>query len=247
MRRRLLRTLLALLMAACAGGATFVLLLRVPGPFFRYGVTEGGLSLWAAQPFDPESGRQVLRGARARLMRSPAYTPGESHAAFVTGPTGWRHLLYFAPALRAGGANCCPFTTNVFLSGAIVERDRLVSPSGRVVEAARPLEYFIAHEVTHTYTCRMVGPVRSRLMEDWLKEGYSEYVGRGPGFDLEQDARAFLAEVPEMNQPRDVPYLRYRFLVAYLLERKRMSVREVLDIRATRAEIEQRVRSELIR
>jgi hypothetical protein len=236
---------LALLMAACAVAATFVLLLRVPGPFFRYGVVEGGLSLWATRPFDPESGRQVLRGVRARIMRSPAYVPGEAYAAFVTDPTGWRHLLCFAPALQAGGVNYFPITTNVFLSGAQVEQDRLVSPSGRVVEAARPLEYFIAHEIAHTYTARTAGFVRSHWMEDWLKEGYSEYVGRGPGFDPDQDARAFLAGAPEMNWPHDVPYLRYRFLVAYLLERKKMSLGELLAIRATRAEIEQQVRSEL--
>lgn len=232
-------------MAAGAVAAAFALLLRVPGPFFRYGVTEGGLSLWSTQPFDQESGRRVLRGARARLERSPAYVPGEAHAAFVTGPTGWRHLLYFAPSRRAGGVNYWPVTRNVFLSGALIDQNRLVSPSGRVVEAARPLEYFIAHEITHTFASRTAGVVRYRLMGDWLKEGYSEYVGRGPGFDLERDARAFLEDAPEMNVPPDVPYLRYRFLVAYLVERKKMSLRELFEVRATRAEIEEQLRSEL--
>jgi hypothetical protein len=226
-------------------GATvlFLLLLCHPQPCFGWSVRVDNLTLYSDRAFSPEAGRAVLQIAQAKLAASPLYNPRDRHAAFVCN-SRWRQKIFFLPASGASGLNLYPITTNVFLRGAVIENNRLIPHSGIAMRDLRPLDYFIVHEVAHTLTQRAVGWWRYRKLPQWLREGYSDYLGRGAAFDYEKSWRGFLAGDPEMNWPPNVPYRRYNLLITYLLRQKHMDTLQLLKDPMTQAAAEALLRKE---
>ena len=125
------------------------LLVSWPQPWFRWSARLENLTLYSDEAFDADAAIRVLERTRANLSGSPFFAPAARHAVFVCN-TYWRHRLFMAPSLNAGGVNYFPVTTNVFLSGADVAANRLVSPSRKPDVFGRTLDHFIAHEITHT-------------------------------------------------------------------------------------------------
>ncbi|HLP07000.1 MAG TPA: hypothetical protein VK178_02470 [Opitutaceae bacterium] len=233
-----------LVLASCAGG--LALLLRHPAGFFAHVCDEGDLVLYSDRSFAAADARVVLAAARAKLRTSPWYRAGRHDAVFVCN-AAWRRRLFCFGAPRAGGLNYVPLTANVFLSGARVEENRLVSPTGRVVEDERTLDYFIAHEIAHSLTCERLGAWRYVRLPDWLREGYADYVGRGSVLGRPEAAAAFLREDPEMNWPAAAPYLRYNLMTGFLLEREHRPLETVFAEPEQRLTVEGRLRAWLQR
>ncbi len=244
MRRRLLRWALAcgLLLAVFAGGAA--LLLRHPSGFFDYSCDEGDLALYSDQSFTTAEARPVLAEVRARLRSSPWPGSGRRDAVFVCN-SPWRRRLFCVGNYRAGGLNYAPLTTNVFLSGARVAENRLVSPAGQVVRDERTLAYFIAHEIAHSRTCERLGAWRFFRLPDWLREGYADQVGRGSVWGRAGSDAAFLTEAPEMNTPAVAPYLRYNLLLGFCVEQERRSLDAVFAAAESQSAVEARLRTHL--
>lgn len=159
--------------------------------------------------------------------------------------SAWRRRVLCLGNLRAGGLNYAPLTTNVFLSGARIGENRLVSPSGWVVDGERTLGYFIAHEIAHSLTCERLGAWRFFRLPDWLREGYADYLGRGSVYARPGVGVAFLAEAPEMNSPAIAPYLRYNLLIGFCVERERRSLDAVFEAAEDRTSVEARLRAGL--
>jgi hypothetical protein len=242
--RRLKRVGRTLGFIGAAAATLGLLLLTYPYPLFLWSAKSGGLSLYADRPFAPEAGRRLLERVEAKLARSPLRTPGDRHDIFVCS-SAWRRRLFFPTRPTTGGVNYYPVTTSVFLSGAVVEENRLISPSGKPDVFGRTLDHFIAHEIAHTLTARATGSVRFHLeLSSWVKEGYAEYVGRGGGPTSAESVRALLAEAPEMNVPPQAPYLRWTLLVACLLDEKGWPVLRLLDDTLTASEVAAMIKAE---
>lgn len=244
MKSKLLRWLLLLGLAVATVGAAGSLLLRHPSSFFAYSCDEGDLALYADRPFTAEEARPVLAAVRARLRTSPWYRSGRRDAVFVCN-SPWRRRLFCIGNYRASGLNYAPLTTNVFLSGARIGENRLVSPNGRVVDDERTLGYFIAHEIAHSLTCERLGAWRFFRLPDWLREGYADYLGRGSVYVRPGAGAAFLAEAPEMNSPAIAPYLRYNLLLGFCVEQERRSFDAVFEAAEERSTVEARLRAHL--
>src|SRR4029079_2299793 len=106
------------------------------------------------------------------------------------------------------------------------------------------LDYFIAHEITHTLTAQAVGWVDYYKLPQWVREGYADYVGKGSAFNYDEAKSAFLADVPEMNWEKSGLYWRFHLLVAYLLDRQHWSVQRLLTEPMEQAAIEDAIRAE---
>jgi hypothetical protein len=230
--------------ALLAAGFCYWATLCWPQPAFGWSAKVDNLSLHAAEPFSQADGRHVLERVSTNLKASSLYSSRDRHAAFVCGP-GWRHDLLMATAPRAGGINVYPFTTNVFLSGADIPADRMISPSGGRDRLGRTLDHFIAHEIAHTLEARAVGQLAYRRMPNWAKEGYCEYVGHGKSDDYSKLVAAWLANAPEMNFPPAAPYLRFRLLVTHLLEKRGWTPPSLLETKMTMEQAERLVRTDL--
>ncbi len=237
-KRRVLKAVGILLSAV----VFYLGLLCFPQPFFAYSLVRGNLTLYSDQPFPGDAGAQVLALAETKLSASPMYSPTEQHAIYICN-ADWRQRLFFNRVYGVGGVNFYPLTYNVFLRNALVEQNRLISPSGKLVAGERTLDYYVAHEVGHSLTGKAVGPIRYHLLSEWVREGYADYLGKGRTFNYDDALRAFLANAPEMDRQKSGLYLRYHLLVAYLLDKKQWSVEKLLEDAVPQTQVEAEVRA----
>ena len=233
---RLIAILLALF-------ASYLTLLCFPQPFFRSSATTTNLTLYSDTPFSPEEGKKILEIVETKLETSRLFSPEIHHSVFICNAR-WRQILFFNRKYGVGGVNYYPLTSNVFLSGARIEENRLISPSGNVVQGDRTLDYFITHEVAHTFTKKAAGWYRHSKLPEYVSEGYPDYVAKGKSFDYEKAKQAFLSEAPEMDRWGSGLYLRYHFIVAYLLDKKSWSLQELLENPMEQKAVEDEIRAE---
>ena len=220
----------------------YFILLCFPQLLFAYKVSTESITLYCDEPIPP-SAALVLRDVENRLDKSPLYSSRLHQNAFVCNQY-WRYKLLANRTARSGGvANfLCPW--NVYLrksdiAGNVLFRGDGITPSG----PDRPLAYFIAHEITHNLTSRFTGPLSFWRMPAWKQEGYADYVGKGGDFDFEKNLKLFKANDPALNPSASGLYLRYQLMVAFLLERKKLPVEEMLAENFDRDKLEEEIRS----
>lgn len=219
------------------------LLLSLPQPFFPTAVSAKNLTLYSDQSFAPASGQQVLELVEAKLTKSPLYSAEQKHFIFICNAR-WRQRLFFTYQYGVGGVNYYPITTNVFLRDSIIEENCLIGPGGNRVPSERTLDYFIAHEITHSLTGQAVGGVAYHQLPQWKREGYADYVGKGAAFNYDEGRRAFLADDPKMDHSKSGLYWRFNLLVAHLLEKKQWSVHRLLTEPIEQTAVEEMIRTE---
>ena len=201
--------------------ALWVTLICFPQPLFSTTLRSGHLILHSDQPIPEAAGTHVLRLAEAKLAKSPLWTGQRDYDIYICNAR-WRQVIFFNKDYGAGGVALYPLTTNhVFLRDARIEDNRLISPRGTPVAADRPLDYFIAHEITHLLT----GPWHP---PQWVREGYADHIGKGSEIDLNQSRQSFLSNNPEMDYAKSGLYRRFHLLVAWQLPRGKQTVEQLL-------------------
>ncbi len=237
------KTILRIIAAITIGLALYLMLLCFPQAFFRASVRADNLVLYSDQSFSPAAGEQVLALVAAKLSTSPLYSARQEHLVFVCNAR-WRQRIFFTYVYGVGGVNYYPLTTNVFLRDSIVEENCLIGPKGNRVPGERTLDYFIAHEITHTLTGQAVGGVAYHRLPQWVREGYADYVGKGASFNYDEARHAFLAGDPKMDWEKSGLYWRYNLLVAYLLDRQHWTVQRLLEEPMEQQAVEDAIRAE---
>lgn len=121
------------------------------------------------------------------------------------------------------------------------QANRLVGYSGEEATGARTLSYYLAHELTHVLVARELGVVRHWRLAPSKNEGYADLIAKGADFDYERTREQLRRGEGDLDPRRSGLYLRYHLLVAYLLNRKGISVDEMLnrdfDVKQPEAEI----------
>jgi len=220
-----------------------LLLLNVPYPLFSTSVSANNLTLYSDRTFDSAAGQHILELAAAKLAQSPLYSTGQKHQVFICN-AAWRQRLFFLHRYGVGGVNYYPFTTNIFMRNSIVDENALIGPSGNRATGERTLDFFIAHEITHTLTGQAMGTRAFMLLPEWKREGYADYVARKSVFNYDEAKRAFLAGDPRMDPVKSGLYLRYNLLVAYLLDKKHWRVQQILTMPIEQTSVEEMIRVE---
>jgi hypothetical protein len=238
------KTLLKLAAAGVTLFGSYLLLLCFPQALFHSSVQADNLTLYSDKPFSPESARHILELVGAKLSASPLYSPKQNHVVYICNAR-WRQRLFFNRNYGVGGVNQYPLTTNVFLRNAVIEDNCLIGPRGGRVPADRPLDYFIAHEITHTLTARAAGWISYYQLPQWVREGYADYVGKGTSFNYDEARLAFLSGAPEMDWEKTGLYWRYHLLVAHLLDRKHWTVQRLLEDPPAQEAVEDAIRAEV--
>jgi hypothetical protein len=224
--------------------AALLLLLSYPQPLFPWSVRINNLSLYSDQAFSSEDGKQVLGLAQTKLLRSPLYSPHNNYAIFICN-SNWRRMIFFFADSKAGGLTYYPLSSNVFLSGAAIKENHLISPSGRPDILGRTLDHFIVHEITHVLTGKYIGGRRLYYLPTWIKEGYAEYIGCGGAFNHDKAVQEFLNGSPYVNVPSSASYLRYTLIVSYLLENQQWSLTKLFEASMTQGEVETKLKAEV--
>jgi hypothetical protein len=221
--------------------AAYSALLCFPEPLFSFSVRADSLVLHSDRAIPEAARRNVLELAETKLKRSPLYSQKEVIDVFICN-SRWRQMIFFNKDYGAGGVVQYEISPNVFLRDASMENNRLISPRGVPVAGDRTLDYFIAHEVTHQLTGRALGRWRFYRLPQWVREGYADYVGKGPSFDYDRARQAFLEGAPEMDWQTSGLYSRFHLLVAYLLDRRGWSVDRLLRDPPTQENVEGEIR-----
>lgn len=231
-RRLVKRALLTFLGAA----AIWFALILHPQPLFAYSAQRANVVLHARAPLPPQAG-PLLDEVVRRIARSPLYDARRTHHVFLCDT---RALFGFltVTGYRSGGVTHAEFGGNVFIRPFSIERGTVTGPSGQEKTGERTLTYFITHEITHAMTADRTGRWRFRHLSAFQVEGYADYVGFGRPLDLARERQALIADAPEMSTRRSGLYKRYELLVAYLLERRGLSVDELLAGRLEQRQIE---------
>jgi hypothetical protein len=227
---RLIKSTLLFVLAVFAVLVLYLILLRHPGLFFRHAFTGHGIALYSDEPIAAGPASQVLERVEQRLLCSPLFhrRSGGVIRVYICNRS-WRFILFANYRYKVGGLTYPPVSNNIFLRGVTIAADRLVGPSGQEVMGERTLSYFIAHEITHTLLGDELGAAGYWRLPVWKNEGYCDLVAKGPSFHYDDALAQLRRRDPEMNPQESGLYLRYNLLVAYLLDRKRISVNEMLS------------------
>jgi hypothetical protein len=216
--RRSVFTLLAL-------SGAYLLLLAYPQPLFAYELRHAGITIHSTAPI-PDAMRSTLERVRTRLDRSPiAVSAADAHVFLCH--SRWVFALFARQNYRVGGVANSFIGQHVFLRESDMAADRLISPGGQPVAADRPLSYFIAHELMHIANTRAIGRWRYSQLPQWVDDGYADYIARD--VDLGSALVMLKAGTRELDPTRSGLYLRYHLMVAFLLEKKRMTLDDLLQ------------------
>lgn len=215
----------------CALGAIGVALAWLalalhPRPLFAYTAARANVTLHARTPFPAETG-PLLDDIVRRIARSPLYDATREQHVFLCDSQAL-YALFALRQYRSGGVTQMLLGRNAFIRPSSVERNVVFGPSGVPKQAERTLVYFIAHELTHAMTADRIGGLAAARLAAFQREGYADYVAYARPLDLRTGRDAILRDAPEMSVERSGLYRRYELLTAYLLERRRMTVDELL-------------------
>jgi hypothetical protein len=208
----------------------YLFLLCHPGAFFAHSFARGGITLYSDEPIPPEPAGRILAEVERRLARSSLAAPARMRNLRVyICNCQWRFVLFTNTRYKVGGLAYAPLSDNIFLRTVHFRANRLVGYSGKEASGARTLTYYITHEIMHVLVERELGIVRHWRLPAWKNEGYADLIAKGADFDYEQVREQFRRGDPELDPKRSGLYLRFHLLVAYLLDRKGISVHELLS------------------
>lgn len=224
---------LLLLTLAVAAVTTYWLLIVFPQFFFRLERIE---NLYIYHHANDDAVRAVGERALAKIKRSNLYDPRATYRVFLTGSAA--EYAFFTSLWRNSGGVFLIFARgNVFIRPSIVEEDRLIAPSGELVAADRPLNYFIAHEAAHAMTYERLGFVRYLELNQWVREGVADKIARDE-FDFEQMSDQYRSGHPAMDYRRSGLYLKFQLLVEFAVRHLSYSEESLLERNPTETEIE---------
>jgi hypothetical protein len=226
------------LLAVASVAASYLALVIHPQPLFAYTLQRGNIVLHARAPLPPEA-TPMLDDALARVRRSPLYDAARTHHVFLCDTP--RLYGFFAMGRHSGGVTQTWAVGNVFIRPADVRRGRVFDRFGVEKGGERTLAYFVAHEVTHAMTSDHLGRWGTWRLKPFQGEGYADYVAYARPVDLPRGRADLQAGAAAMDPRRSGLYDRYRLLVGYLLQRRGLSVDQLLGDEMDRAEVERQL------
>lgn len=208
--------------------SVILMVLAIPQPLFAHQMTYGRYHLWSDRPIDEPAARRVLDDAQRRISKSELYTPNQQFRIFLCNDN-WR-LLLFSQRLSGAMGGVADFwlTRNIYLRQSDLATNRLIPTHGWIISMSdRTLSYYLAHEATHILESRALGPLNYGFTPRWLIEGYADYVGKGGTFDVAENLAALRAGAQEMDPKASGLYRRYHLAVAYQLDHKHLTARQM--------------------
>lgn len=198
----------------------YLLTLCFPQPFFKNKVTIGNITVYSDEEI-PSEINQIVETAESRVKKSAIYKKDLKPKIFIAN-NYWR-WRYFTNTHYKVGALAYVLVDNIFFRKVDIKNNRLYGNSGKVASGDRTLDYFMAHEITHLLEFKSRPWYKYSIKENWLQEGYSEYVGHD--FQSYENSLKYYLEVPENSGAKR--YTRLRTMVAYLLEKEKMNINDI--------------------
>ncbi|HOS83650.1 MAG TPA: hypothetical protein PK199_01910 [Bacteroidales bacterium] len=118
----------------------------------------------------------------------------------------------------------------------------------------RKIEDVLLHELAHSYLKQEYGYVKALRMPTWKNEGFCEYVSESSSMEKQEGIHYLMNEQKEDSllltnsiERRQYEYFKYRLMFEYLIEKKKMTPKQIIeteiDIKLIESEIKLTVSS----
>lgn len=203
-------------------GVMYVLTLCFPQPFYPNILTVNNISIYSDEEIPTREMTDIIHTVEDTIRKSALYKADTKHSIYITAnPVLW---TYFTNKFnKVGGLNYTLFNHSIFLRKADIRTNRLYGPSGNPVAGDRTLDYFMAHEITHTLEFQSMPWHRYPINTNWTLEGYAEYIAHGS--QTYEASLEYYLTVPENAGAKN--YTRMRTMVAYVLEKEKVPISEL--------------------
>ena len=224
---------------AALGISSALYLATLLRPEALFSSTRGGASIKVHSDAPvSESATAVIALAESRIRRSPLFDAARTYPVYVCNARWrWNYFSFFDGRSRGFQT---PLGRAAFIRAADWGRNQLAGPDGR--DGPRPLDVYIAHEITHMMVADHIGLIAERRLRAWLREGYAEYVARHDTFDYAAARTAWMAG-DESVTARD-RYFGHLLLVTHLLDREGQNLSSLLNAPPDPREVEARMRAD---
>ncbi|WP_461428449.1 hypothetical protein [Gymnodinialimonas sp.] len=154
-------------------------LMSAPQLAFAHSAGDGRIMFHATEPLSQEAALRAGAEAWAAMQDTPFGQPDHQIDVYVTGGRGWRHQVFFRPALWAGGLTYPILSTQMmFLRDVDLEAGRLIGSEGPIPDP-RDLTYYLVHEMTHLRHAEELGRIRFLRTPHWVREGMPDVAALG--------------------------------------------------------------------
>ena len=200
-------------------GLVYTLTLCFPEFAFKNKLTVDFVTVYSDEEIPVSEMTAILQTAEERLQKSVLYKPSVHQRIFIANnPIRWRYFTNIN--YKAGGINYVPLNHSIFLRKVDIKNNRLYGPSGKISGGDRTLDYYMAHEMTHTLEYQSMPRYKYPFKTNWVLEGYCEYVAHdSQNYEMVLDKYLY---TPENKSEKY--YTRARTMVAYLLEVEKLPV-----------------------
>ena len=174
----------------------------------------------------PTEIEHVLDDVNKRISKSELYNKDDRFRIFIANDT-WR-LMLFTRNTNVGGQCDFSLTRSAYIRESDIASNRIVPPkTWRFPLSDRPLSYFIAHELTHVMQSKSDRWLNMKVPTHIL-EGYADYIGKSTEFDFDEYYSKWETNAAIMN-PENGLYNKYHLFVAYLMDKKGMSFKQLVE------------------
>lgn len=217
--QKVAKLILRILRAVIVVVFLYVLTICYPQPFFSNRVTFNNISVYSDEQIPKDTMIKLIQNVERNVKKSILYKDNVKQNIFITN-SPIRSAYFFLINNRAGGLNFVLFNHSVFLRKSDVQNNRLYGPSGKPSGGDRTLDYYMAHEMTHTLEFFAMPWYTYPINTNWTLEGYSEYIAHGsPSYETT------LRRYYTMNENEGAKnYTKMRLAVSYLLEKEHLSI-----------------------
>jgi len=185
----------------------------------------------------------VLDDVLIRIKKSELYNNSDRFSIYFCNASWMLSLLARNP--NVGGLVNQGLSKNVFIRESEIEKNKIVSPAkGKEIALVkeRPLSYFLAHEITHSLQTK-VEKFMHMITPEYIVEGYADYIAKGSSFDYNRYLKDFKSNDRTMD-PASGLYNKYHLMIAYLMDVKGLSFKEIIKQKRSLTEVENELKNE---
>jgi len=220
-----LKLLLLFLCLICLG---YWFLIEFPTFLFSHKHQNSNLIIYSDKPI-PSSIKDISDEVLLRLKKSSIFKKNKTYAVFISHDS-WRWMLLSYPAnltTGLGGFNA-GFHGNAFIRPSVISENRIIPPGSDLLDAEqRDLVYFITHEVVHGLLYDEVGYVSNFInYPKWFQDGYPDYIAK-ESFNFKKNLMQFKRNEKRLTVQSGL-YVRYHLYVAYLMDIKGYTIKEIM-------------------
>lgn len=193
-----------------------------PNFLFTYSHTVGQLTIYSRSPL-PEQTEQQLQNCLSKAQKLEHFPETGNYKLFICNS---KPLFKFFVPLNKDTYAATLFSNSILIASADISNNTVSAYSSTYGE--RELTSAIVHELTHVYLRRHFGYIKELSMQEWLLEGYCDYISENFTMEpLKGDTLLRQGVIDDNNQP--YTFFRWKKMVKYLIEEQHQTIEQLIE------------------